>query len=743
MLRRWSRVLGRRGVNLIGLILLILTMVGIGAGLMNLSQQAGRSGHWFHHSQLAHDLADAGLKQCFYLLVQGNSLNVNPNLPLAAELQQIVQNINTSTPGELTLFSTAQSSTPPPALATMLAKLSDYKPELEVKVSIAQPEPLWSGLLDGIPAEPNEKKGGVSIVAHATLRAPAGIKVERTIVLEKAYKVINLVPPLLGRFGLFVLNGPANADEPNTVPMKHDRTTAGPMQGSADFSGAERPLTLESTFAGPIVAQGTNNLDRGRFVGSIPQGSKFLDQQGWVYLGGGTWELKLAHGWGEGGESPLLPGYRPPLSSGFGANTQQFNTDFENSCSTRFSCAVQMSQPLPAPPDGGLFTWWHGLADNYEIISLDNLSKVQTASGAREPLVDFGPGKTSFLRLFGDPALCSPTLVFGDVRRVVMQRAEIVCYTGPACNMPNARIATRLWKFDQFNNLEKGLVTDSFKTQTAYEQFGTMMRKDLPFAASLNTVLGAAGNGNYIASGLLGLLNTGGANRTFDADYFDKLGTLDSTKDMDQQVLNALGNATFAAPKLYTGELKDGFKAFWAAIQKKTTYEMTKNAFDTKVLVNGQGGGKELKVPGVILVKSGLTLPAITKVPEGGIVVATDAIQINGNITVGPPATGATVPLPQPLTLVALKGDITIAPSVSQVEAYLVALDGTVKIGSTSGITITGGIAAKKLDPANAAGPGKRKLKHHEAIDPKGRNATVTKVFYGGEDRLMVSGTTP
>lgn len=735
----------RRGINLVGLIVLVLAMVGIGVGMMRLAQQAGRSGHWFHDGQLAHDVADAGLKQMLYQLTRTNSLAAVPQAPqeLQAALTQVFTAVTGGqAPGTIDLMTKAGGY--PPAIVSLLKRIKDHAPlvdvELEVKLTMAPSTPLWDNLLEGVPAVQGERKGSISLQSKATVKSPIGIPMTRRVILEKGYKVINLVPPVLGRFSLFVQDSPPAADNPNRVPMRFDQPATGASNGNAVYDGNARPLVLESDVVEPLVAANTKDLDRGRFVGAISD-LKFLDKQGWVYLGGtpaAPWKLNLAHGYGEGGESPLVPGFRPlqptPGPAGFN-NGMKTELDAQLAGANQSSTCVA---DLSGPTDG-LYTVLHGFAENFELISLPTGgNRVVQPGGARSPLMDFNdvtPDDTSCLRLFGEPERCSPTLVFGPAYRLVMQRAMVWALIGGfGCNKAGRR-PFHCFRWGKHGPREERVIAAGFQDLPNYKLFGTYVREDRPFAEALQVVLSAQGNGTYGSTGLLTQSGTGGTDKTWSSDLFPLINNFAPATGLPPPALDALVQGKLDSPLIYKGALSAGFKAFSEVMQKKLTYELKPDAFTRLVVTQGK-----IKVPGAILVDQPgpLTIPAITKIEEGGILMSQGPITISGDIVHGPPP--AAPALPEPLTIVSLKGDITIAPSVRNIEAMLIALDGQVKFGGAGDITITGGVATKVLDPKTIVLGGKRKIKYSKDIDPNGPNRTVFKVFYGGEDRVACVG---
>ena len=757
----------RRGINMVGLIILVLALVGIGVGLMTLSQQAGRGGHWFHTGQMAHDLADAGLKQVVYLLARANSASAAQALPLGPQLKTVYDAIvgnGPAPPDGIELLKFPGGGTPPPTIQSWVDRLKKDWPqvdvELSVKLQLRPSEPLWAGSLEGVPAQTGEKRGAIALTARALVKPPSGIAVERRIILEKKYKVINLMPPVLGRFALFTLEAPT-ADDPNAVKMKYDWNP--PLLGSAQVDGNANPLILESKVASPLIGPAPNQLDRNQFIQSITD-LKFLDSQGWVYLGGtaaAPWKLRLAHGFGEAGETPMLPGYKPTAPAPFSDATMKNRmvTEYQNamqanSDSTLVPCRLDFITPAE-----GFYLTLHGFSTNYEGISLDPPNPLETVDPAFStgngpgPAMDFkaegaGQGETACVRLFGDALKCSPTLVFGPVNRVLMQRARfsasVISAPGGQCRLsPSGTqlLTVNVYKWGQQDGtVANQIVNAAYQNTTTFDTNGTAVKTE-PYVEGLNSILAAGGNGNYGLDGCLVQTNVPGTDKTFTSDLFPAFNGFTPAAGLSAAAKAALTNGTLDAKDVYKGALSDGIKAFNAVMDKKYTYMIEAGKFEPMVFDQGK-----LNVPGAVVVdsQSVLSLKQIREITAGGILINKAGVTITGDIAHGTPAApagGGPAPQPEPLTIVAAKGDITIAAGVQNIEAMLISYEGSIKFAGTNDLTITGGIAAKTLDVKGITSGGKKRIKYSELIDPNNaQGRKLLKVFYGGDDFVACVG---
>ena len=100
----------RAGFNLVGLVLLLFAFLVIGLAASRFAVQSGRSSHWFLQSQLAYDLADAGMKETLHLLQEYNSPTAaqNSGHPLGAHLTAIQLAVAAgSAPGPLPIMSSS------------------------------------------------------------------------------------------------------------------------------------------------------------------------------------------------------------------------------------------------------------------------------------------------------------------------------------------------------------------------------------------------------------------------------------------------------------------------------------------------------------------------------------------------------------------------------------------------------------------------------------------------------------
>lgn len=721
-LRKAPGARGRRGFNLVALVLLLMVLGGAMLFISRLARQAGVTGYWYLDAQQASNIADAALKSALLELRQANSRALAQAAPRnSAVLTAIYDAMTgaTSDDGPFSLMTGEDPATLPPAVADQISGLADFAPQLEVTVRLLDAQPLWDGLLEGIPAMAAEKRGAVQVLSKASLKRKTGVRVARTILVEKEFKVVNVLPAVLGRFALFVQTG--DGQDPNCIDVQFD-----PSTGDGRPGGGGHPLRVLSPVTAPFVA--SQRLDRASLVsgGAAP---KFLDAQGWVYLGGGDtatpWKLRLAHGYGEGGESPMLPGYRYRALFGESALAdEQFLGRFKAALDALGNCSIEFVQPAD-----GLYHFHHGFASNYELIGLEPpLFATVQASGGTRVKPELGAGEVSCLRLLGTAPEVSPTVVFGPVSRVYARRAALqgTLQPGPTCPTPG-QLAFTLFRLPEHAPGVRGLLTAAFESEAAYDRYGTSAVEE-PYAQSLNVLLDPRGAGEYSSMGVLNRTTESPPSASYSSDLLPWLGALPAADGLAPETLQRLWDAELAVPTFFEGNLARGIPAFLTALRERMAFRLTPEAAGNRLFE-----GTALKLPGIVLVEQSepFSLGPVDQVLSGGILASRGPMRIRGNIRRGA----------EPLTLVSLEGDLTIEPGVSTVEAYLIAAQGKVRFPAGE-VTIAGGIACRELDiqglRTNSAPP---TIRYTRDMDPTGPGAsTALRTFYGNEDRISVAG---
>lgn len=735
----------RSGVTLIGVLIILMMIIGIGLGLSNLARQSRRSSHWFFQSQLAFDLASAGLREAHRAMIEGNSparlqaAAVHPSL--APALLDLYQKVASGAPGATVTLLSSPGGQDPPGIAALLDEtLLAMNPRLEVTVRVMQITPLWGpGSLEGLPSVPQEKRGTIQIRATASVQSETAMRVERTIVAERDFKLVSVLPSLLGRFALFV--GSAPTEEENFVPVKMEESGATPGQGS--LTGTQPLYVRSSAVQVAVVAAAGSDLDRS--VLAPPQvPADFLDRQGWVFLGGAgatgadpPWALNLAHGWGPGGESPLLPGY-------FRRAEYKDNPTDSTAFLDRIIALIRVHGYCDCNPpaaDDGLYHLHHGVADNYDAIGIAATEvAICRAGGPQGPMLDFGPLQSSALRLFGSPDRFSPTLVFGPVARGTFRKARIALTLVDGQRAGGCGETGKvLWLVPKPGGYEpeiQAILDGGYESQPEnYVTYGTNPSADA-YASSLNIVLNSTEKGTYQANGELTPAQAASPVTPWATSrHFPLLGStpLPVAEGVPREILQALWEGRLENPALFEKPLDRGLLAFGKSLEARCTFTIPSEVFLRKYVTGGK-----LRVPGVVFVSgtAPLSLPVISEVVEGGVILAEKGLVLGGDVRSGPSR--------EPLVLATLEGELDMG-TARHVEAYLVALTGSVKLPAAD-VAIHGGLACGSLDLQSLKGSSaSREILYRndlDSTDPARLEASL-RLFYSGEGKLAVSGAEP
>lgn len=678
--------MSRRGFSLIALIAVVLALGLSAVALAAMTGQSQRSSRWFQHAQLAHGLADAGLKEAVARIVRADSLERARRL--GTSHAELFAAMSSGAGTRVALFGGAL----PPALAEHVRALAGFGPGLEVSARVVESSPLWEGELSGLAPADGERRGRLSITSSATVGGGTFARVARSVVLELDYKVVSQRPPLVGRFALFAAE--RNAAALDAVKVRFDELTGDGVSGEGPS-----PLVVGSRGAPAAVDVATGDVDRRPVQAADP-----VDRNGWIYLGGGEpWKLKLAHGYSDRGESLLLPGARVPSPFRSAAEDEGFRARLKADMSASGRCEIDFAEP-----GDGLAYFHHGFAENYAGIG-----------GARDPrslAFDVGPGTASCLRLFGTPDAFAPTVVFGPVQALSVRRASITGVMGPPgeCFAPG-RMTWHLLRHRDHGPSTRRLLEHAFGSATAVDEEGSRVVEE-PFAAALAPALYAV-SGSLVPDGSLSGAPTDGA--PLSSRLLPWLGV--GRGGVAEASLRRLWAGELESPGLFRGNLADGLGAFVAALARKVTFSLEPSRALARLVRDGT-----LSVPGVVMVDASLALGPIARIERGGVLIARGPITIEGDIARGEGG--------EPLTLVSLEGDIRFDPGVTKVEAYLVAAGGRVEMPPHA-LTVLGGCASRTLDVAglSAGGRVRRRVLHDRAFDPAAPDAAgALRVCFGG-----------
>ncbi len=717
----------RHGFNLVGLILVLVLLAGTGGAIWHLARQSGRSSHWFLLAQQATALADAGLKEAMVLLERENG-------PGEALADLVADMLAGGSPANRSLFE--GSSGLPSGLQAVVDRLAaaDFPASVTAEVSARDLGPLATGPLDGIAADPKERRGRITLTCRAEVGHVLGLRVARTAILERRYRVVGLVPPLVGRFVLFA--GSRGSDEVNALEQQAEANRSSPDSGETVRAGGPEPLVV---IAGAKAAAVTGrDLDRDAFLAGLAGDGTLLDRQGWIYLGPGpggeAWNLKLAHGFLGAGESFLLDSAERSVKY---LGDDGAESGFRQRIVATF--AAQDNQCIPAfdLPQTGLWHLHHGFVSNWETIGIGAPRMVQDAIGNRTkyrfPDED---GKASVLRLLGTPEEASPTLVFGPVDRSFVQKAAIRLRLSQ-CRFNGVQFIP-VYLPTEYPPRAGAIVKNAFNLppDTEFQTEGTAIRRE-PYLVSLLQMLVPGDKGTWDAKGVLMPTGTAapGSASPIGSGLVPAFSSLPAPgAPGSEAVVDAAYRGELAVDGLFTGNLGTGLAAFERALDAKRVFTVPADrraeVFPARVL----GTDGALRLPGILLVKgtAELPVPAIGSVTEGGILIAEGPLRITGAI-----ARGGN----EPLTLVSLTGDISIDPGVGTIEAYLAAPRGRVRFPGAD-LIVKGGLAGSELDLAGLTGP-KVRIEYDPVYDPLRSGRDDYRVFYGDEGtapRLALGG---
>lgn len=504
-----------------------------------------------------------------------------------------------------------------PALQSILDDAGE-RASLKVELELDNFRPFYAQSTSpvGIEYGQIEKHGTLRVTSRATVGAS-----KRTVVVLKDVKVIASVPYVLGKFTMFVKERLANQRLNGIAYDKVDLAS-----GQAKEGGTLKPLFFNH---GP---------------------STNVEEKGWVFLGGGVYELNLTWGgnsWGEQFlvlEKPWRITYDPNLAVGL-------------------------------PPGYELLTLQRGFFDG---IKGDNnlFDNFDFSSPADNPIGN----ATNLIHLYGAPdsnAVApgigpSPTIVLGRVyRRYLDLKYLRDLNTQKVAFLPYASV-----------NDWSAAPPMPWPAEPPFDVRTTVAQGEYP---------------NYYP--LMSKVRRESYNRGY--DFVLSNGDLSPAKNLvDPQRVKHLGNN----PEfLYVGRENDGsvilsgadgVKLFEGRLDNITTrhqFLAERAVFTMPAARFSEFAASTRKdVPGILHFKDGdVSIDRPLELDSGGIIV------VSGNITI---ASGVKVkPFGRPLTLASLGGSITISTD-SRIEACLMALDGTINKDPGVPLNISGGLVAKNLD---------------------------------------------
>lgn len=701
-----------------GVVLMLFCIATAALGVWFLSRQSNRNSNWFYMAQSSQSLSLTALKEAAYFLEENNDVLAG------GMLQPLYQALQAGNPAPVISIPLGQGS------QVQIERLDEegYAATVEVTVTGVPQGPIQNGSLAGIPADPSEVRGVIRLEARAevvgagTFGSAGPLGSARIATMERNYRIVTAIPPLLGRFTAFVEQRPTQ--DLNTFASLVKRTGIPTEIGDGIVDSGLRPLVFSHGVAADPMDRGERFLSRIKWFQDAGGEADFLDRQGWIYLGsgGGTdpWVLNLQHGYTEYGESnQFFSDYQTRLFGGSTGRNQTFKQTVEQVLTTGTNCIAHTYLP-----SHGLRWLFHGFATNYELVGIDNRRKVQNARGDRTHFKSPDTqGEASLLRLFGTAEEFSPTLVFGPVNRNRIRKA-FVRLALSRCPFQGTHYIPVFMPGE--DPTKAGALMNAMFGADRDEE-GSRIGDQDAYLLSLNEILDTRIQGKYNAQGfaqrVISVDTPTGMPTPQETEFTSNvLGTLPQPDGIPDTVVDPIFAGDLDLPGVYQGNLSQGLSAFHQVVSKKTTYIIPPAMQDTYLnqrMLRANGTATDLHVPGVVYFEqSPLTLPAIDDVPEGGILIAAGDITLTGNIAAQA----------ETLTLVSINGDIRIEPGVGEVRAGLVSLSGTIRFPDND-FVLVGTYAARDLDLA-AVGPNSLKVQYDPALDPQ-RTDKPYRIYFG------------
>jgi hypothetical protein len=508
-----------------------------------------------------------------------------------------------------------------PVVARLLSEYND-EASLSVDLELANFKPFYSKIESesGIVYGTVEKFGSLKVTSTGAYHG-----VKRRVIAFKDVKVIDLVPYVVSKFTLFLQEKPPGCD-PNLVVVKKTDI----RNGEPDRANHHGPIFFRH---GP---------------------ARNLEENGWVFLGGGDYRLNLT--WGESGwgEQFLL------LKKGW----------------------VITSDPeaaLPLPPNYVTAMLQRGFFDQ---IKADNdLLDHFDFDGGPDPVTQ----RATVLHLFGAPAESgvdseldvSPTYVLGQVRRRFLdlryirrvsdgKKSFLPCSTLTQWQRP----APAPWPS-----------TPEFGVKT--EVFGGDFERYVPYMSNVPQIQTRKLSYNRSVDYMV-------EPQELDPPY-RLMDTVRVTHRMPQ-------NRDFLyEPSLNTGDVvlrtQSGKKLFdgnLSRILMDDLYLKRRAIYTMPAVSFARFLAKNKRVPGIVLLTGGdVTIGKDVEFESGGIIAASGSITIRANVRVKPYG--------RPLVLASLSGNVNLK-GARRVQASLVALNGTINREPGSPLDVCGNLVARSVD---------------------------------------------
>ncbi len=531
------------------------------------------------------------------------------------------------------------------------------KPDYEnlsvaIDVAFVEPEPLTTTLVD-----PLEKRYSLKIALDLSMGKTSWRKLKKHLDVSYAGKIQRIVPGLLSKFTLLVREPEAtDIDNPGYNCFENW------IDGRATLSSPVRPVVLCHRTA-------------------LQQ--RDVQVAGWVGFGGAReLQLHLTSG-GDTESGEFFQFYtldqadkRPPL---FTLQSIPTTSAFQSGIS------VSLTSPLKAQLglQGALFGFY----------TVDNSNPPQDMNYNNTLERYFAAVKSrtmasSMLHLFGSMAKPSPTRVFGRVKRVFGQYTALVADLEPADGRNDAVVTMLKNPVQVVGGGGATPFWDSFAPISSLKIKGVSLPQDIP-PITMEELFG----NEILYRSVCSRLIVEDYNRAYDylMDQTMQLPPAALYRGRFQQTQHRLNEAMLTTPDQRQMGPEDLERLSGERLLTNRISHVYETAED--FLADCVASGC-LQLRGrSILVKNGpVTVPRNLKVVSSGLLAVRGELNLDGGLAC---ESGVQ------LAMVSLGGSIRLKTTNEVVQAFLIALDGTVIPEGTFPVRVVGGVAVKTMKPAD------------------------------------------
>ncbi|MBF0501518.1 MAG: hypothetical protein HQM09_15370 [Candidatus Riflebacteria bacterium] len=564
--------------------------------------------------------------------------------------------------------------------------------------------------------DPFEKLCRINVDLDLSIGHIASKKLRKLYQFSRPCKLQRLGLPVVSKFSLFVKNPEktnGNTEGYNCFENMHD---GNPTQ--ANYSGTQKSM--------PLI-----------LFNSTKVGLTDITDAGYVFLGGQE-DIELhttAGNHPDYGESFLFCSMSKPLSS-----VIVFDMNVLPSTAAFAPAGIQLATS-PSTLQGvlGIRSVVFGF---YSVNNLgESMNYLDTLSRWFDPS-NMVTMNSSFLHIYGSMSNPTPTMVLGRVKRTYARYAKLVarlagrqdvqgvCWLKNPAPMNN----TAGQSLDSWSQVPFPGSLDDKKTGISYSVATAALSMISLFGSPSAPATAWSSYLDYAS----GLCNEE-YNRVYeyvfrkddDKDFPPSKKTFEAKFGTYQQT-----GETFALTRKNTGNT-----LFQSDLNKISTLDLLKDRISIQVrdqaefdqLFKNDDGSYDLRGQVIKIQGGAFEFPAGAKIHTSGIIAVAGKISLKGGVTCDSKVL---------LSLVSIGDNITLEGSNEEVQANLVALDGTVVSASKSSIKIKGGVAVNKLSPKDWKYGGQ--VTYDERFDPiqSSREDTYVVAIADYHDRWKVDQVT-